>query len=282
MDEARLKNQEAGPTAGPDFLCVGAQKAGTSWLYQQLSNHPDFWMPPRKELHYLNARGHAPIKAREWNRDERDVLFWEQLAHLGEKPQLDLPGYGRLFACKDSRLSGDITPAYCLLADKVIEEVMNCFPKLKVIFLARDPVERAWSQLSLDVRNGRLSDFDPLNLAEVIGYLRQPVIAQRSSPSEITARWLRYVPADQFRVYFFDDLQSDPSELRRSILEFLGGDPKESSGAVAPNQNTKAMDMKLPLSDKVRDGLAEFFAGELKASATELGGPATGWPDRYL
>ena len=29
----------------PDFLCVGAQKGGTSWLYQQLESHPDFWMP---------------------------------------------------------------------------------------------------------------------------------------------------------------------------------------------------------------------------------------------
>ena len=40
--------------ARPDFLCVGAQKAGTSWLYRQLEPHPDFWMPPVKELHYLD------------------------------------------------------------------------------------------------------------------------------------------------------------------------------------------------------------------------------------
>ena len=40
--------------AQPDFLCVGAQKGGTSWLYQQLESHPDFWMPPVKELHYFD------------------------------------------------------------------------------------------------------------------------------------------------------------------------------------------------------------------------------------
>src|SRR5207245_8007632 len=40
--------------AGPDFLCVGAHKGGTTWLYQQLDSHPDFWMPPVKELHYLD------------------------------------------------------------------------------------------------------------------------------------------------------------------------------------------------------------------------------------
>jgi hypothetical protein len=45
--------------ACPDFLCVGAQKAGTSWLYRELEPHPDFWMPPVKELHYLDLVGRA-------------------------------------------------------------------------------------------------------------------------------------------------------------------------------------------------------------------------------
>jgi hypothetical protein len=41
--------------AGPDFLCVGVHKGGTTWLYQQLDSHPDFWMPPLKELHYFDS-----------------------------------------------------------------------------------------------------------------------------------------------------------------------------------------------------------------------------------
>ena len=44
----------AGDTRGPDFICIGAQKAGTRWLFDQLAFHPGFWMPPIKELHYLN------------------------------------------------------------------------------------------------------------------------------------------------------------------------------------------------------------------------------------
>ena len=42
------------PDAGPDFFCIGAQKGGTRWLYDQLQLHPDFWMPPVKELHYFD------------------------------------------------------------------------------------------------------------------------------------------------------------------------------------------------------------------------------------
>jgi len=43
------------PMPGPDFLCIGAQKAGTEWLYDQLAHHADFWMPPIKEFHYFDA-----------------------------------------------------------------------------------------------------------------------------------------------------------------------------------------------------------------------------------
>ena len=45
----------SGDTRGPDFICIGAQKAGTRWLFDQLAFHPGFWMPPIKELHYLNG-----------------------------------------------------------------------------------------------------------------------------------------------------------------------------------------------------------------------------------
>ena len=48
------------PDSGPDFLCVGAQKGGTRWLYDQLQLHPDFWMPPVKELTISTAGPRPP------------------------------------------------------------------------------------------------------------------------------------------------------------------------------------------------------------------------------
>jgi len=39
---------------GPDFISLGQQKAGTTWLYQQLKSHPAFWLPPVKELHFFD------------------------------------------------------------------------------------------------------------------------------------------------------------------------------------------------------------------------------------
>ena len=40
---------------GPTFICIGAQKAGTTWLYENLSRHPDVVMPPMKEIHYFDC-----------------------------------------------------------------------------------------------------------------------------------------------------------------------------------------------------------------------------------
>jgi hypothetical protein len=267
--------------ACPDFLCVGAQKAGTSWLYRQLEPHPDFWMPPVKELHYLDnlnrtRRFHAPRRG-----DERDASFLEDMNNLGARFYLDLDSYGRLFCHKGPLLSGDISPAYSTLTDEIIERVVNYFPNLKVIFLARDPVERAWSQLSMGVRLGMISPFDATDAEEVIRNLLNPGVLIRSHPSKVVTRWKRYLPPESFRVYFFDDLKENPAGLRRSVLLFLGGDPNKPSGKLKPDDNSDCASEKLRLTAKVRARIAQFFEQELKACAAELGGPAKRWPARY-
>jgi hypothetical protein len=264
----------------PDFLCVGAQKGGTSWLYQQLASHPDFWMPPIKELHYfdkLSRTKAAPPRPR----DERDLCFLERIKGLSAKSHIALENYARLFEPKGSLLSGDISPTYSMLNDEIIERVASYFPNLKVIFLARDPVDRAWSQLSMGVRLGMISPFDETDSGEVIRNLLNPGVLSLSHPSKIVARWKRYVHPDRFRIYFFDDLERNPAELRCSILHFLGCDPEKPSGRLRADHNSDANRKKLRLTDKVRSRVAQFFRDELKACASELRGPAKEWPARY-
>ncbi len=93
------------------------------------------------------------------------------------------------------------------MTDEIIERVVNHFPNLKVVFLARDPVERAWSQLSMGVRLGMINKFDATDPDEVIRNLLNPGVLVRSHPSKIVARWKRYVRPENFRIYFFDDLE---------------------------------------------------------------------------
>ena len=267
--------------AQPDFLCVGAQKGGTSWLFHQLTLHPDFWMPPVKEVHYFDSMSRVERKNPPRCKDERDQWFMARLAELSALPYIDLDTYSELFAAKKKLLSGDITPAYSMLNDELIEKIVGYFPNLKVIFLARDPVDRAWSQLSMGVRLGNIPAFDSTNPAEVLRNLLSPGVFFRSYPSKSVKRWRRYVHPDLFRIYFFDDLKENPVEMRRSILSFLGADPGKPSGSLKADYNGQGGKEKLPLTEKVRARVAQFFEHELKACAVELGGRAKSWPARY-
>src|SRR5256884_5314779 len=251
----------------PDFLCIGAQKAGTSWLYRQLTEPPDFWMPPVKELHYFNLLGRVPSVASARPRGERDRRFLEAIKRLSARSHLDLEDYAGLFAVKGELLSGDITPAYSMLNDEVIERIVSYFPNLKVIFLARDPVERAWSQLSMGVRLRNISPFDATDIDEVIRNLLNPGVLLRSHPSKIVARWKRYVRAELFRVYFFDDLERNPAELRRSIVKFLGADPEKPSVGLKAADTSDVRKDKLRLTAKERDRMARLFGQALKTCA---------------
>jgi hypothetical protein len=205
----------------------------------------------------------------------------DRMQDLRGRFYLDLDSYGRLFQHKGECLSGDISPAYSTLNDEIIDRVVDHFPNLKVVFFARDPVERAWSQLSMGVRLGMINKFDATDPQEVVCNLLNPGVLVRSHPSKIAARWKRYVRQENFRVYFFDDLKENPAELRQSILSFLGGDPKKPSGGLKPHENRDEGPQKLRLTAKVRDRMAQFFQQELKACALELGGRAKSWPARY-
>ncbi|HKR53919.1 MAG TPA: sulfotransferase [Chthoniobacterales bacterium] len=281
LDRLASKSRSQGR---PDFLCIGAQKAGTSWLYCQLDSHPEFWMPPVKELQYFDQMCccRHPDRSR-WGkiafRDQRDKAFLAAMEALCSTPFIERERYGQLFAPKEELLSGDITPRYSTLPEEIIALTMSFFPHLKIVFIARDPVERAWSAINLGVKDGGLSPFDVSDRNVAGKRLLHPDIIVHSFPSMTVARWRRHVPEEQMRVYFFDDLQSRPAALRAEIIQFLGGDP--SKAKVKPTAKVNEDKSKLPLSAELQTHIAQFFARELRTCARYLGGRAAEWPARY-
>src|SRR5438876_8416576 len=155
-----------------DLMALSATRASSRFLDASI-----------KELHYLDNLNRTKRFRPPRTRDERDVCFLESIKNLSAQSYIDLESYGQLFRHKGPLLSGDISPAYSTLSDEIIERVVNYFPNLKVIFLARDPVERAWSQLSMGVRLGMISRFDATDAEEVIRNLLNPGVLARSHPS---------------------------------------------------------------------------------------------------
>jgi hypothetical protein len=230
--------------------------------------------PRRKDAERLAAM-------RERVRSSRDEIFLERVQRLFNRPELDFAGYAELFAGAAEQISGDITPGYSTLPDALVKEITAALPDAKILFLARDPVERAWSHLSMWIRHGRITQFDPHDLEQVSRQLSRPEVMARSFPTQIVTRWRRHAGAARFRVFFFDDLKRDSAGMRKTIIEFLGGDPGKVSGLLSADHNPKAKLEKLELTDAVRSHLAQFFRDELRSCAQELGGPAAGWPARY-
>jgi hypothetical protein len=283
----KLMRAEEG--VGPDFLCIGQQKAGTQWLYDQLRYHADFWMPPIKELRYFSLppdqrtqlrqiRGHWD-KLRNWN--SRDLAYLNAAYWLSRR-EVDLEEYARMFNPKGAKITGDISPDYCALDAQCIRALAGRFPSIRTILFVRDPVERFWSALSMGIRHGR---FAPLRHQDdwerVLAIIEHPENQALSFPSRDAERWTKNWPSGQFAVLFFDDLKSDPVRFRKNAISFLGGDPSKPSGHLPPSYNRKASFRKEVMSEAIRARLAQYFADELRACATTFGGPAANWLAKY-
>ena len=282
---------------GPDFICIGLPKAGTGWLFDQLNDHPDFWMPPVKELLYLqqpvsqmqfvwpsgeprgNKRGRERLVHRT-NLDARDQAFLQYAATCRGKRR-KMARYAQLFNHKGELLSGDISPPYWSLEDDVIGAVAARFPKAKIVLLVRDPVSRAWSRISMAFRSER---FDPALLDDREGFKRYVETTRKIgdiSAAGIAQRWRSLAPENPFQWFAFDDIAERPEKARHDIVTFLGADPQKKGQGLAPDYNRKSEEQKLDMNAMTKAVLAEHYADELRAGAALFGGSAAGWLTKY-
>jgi hypothetical protein len=285
---------------GPDFICVGMPKAGTSWLFDQLQYHPDFWMPPVKELQYLNhafpklknvekhlrlferraARARKGARSKRRPGDACDERFLKEAQALSGRP-MDISRYAALFRHKGDLLSGDISPPYSALSDEVVVQLARLLPDVKVLLLVRDPVERAWSNLCMSHRRGNFDSGLLEDPNRFRSFFEEEKLDERLFPTRIAERWSRCAPNVRFRHFLFDDISAGAGRVRQEILLFLGANPDKKSGELPPHYNRKANAAKLVLSDAIKAILVEHFQDELKACADLFGGRAQDWMTRY-
>jgi len=153
--------------APPRFvICIGAQKGGTTWLSEQLRHHPDFSLPPRKEIRYFDAiythdfetvrsQRLREVRSRlnriivdkvELTRVRARDMRWHANYAIVTREQYNDQWYWSLFASVDhQKVSGDFSPDYSLLPEAGIRHMKACAPHAKLFFMLRNPVDRIWS-----------------------------------------------------------------------------------------------------------------------------------------
>lgn len=291
----------------PDFLCIGAQKAGTSWLHKNLNKHPDIGLPPIKELQYFIAREQAlkhSLPARLLNpeligRHYRGSLKrWRKPAFTQLlKVQLakgDIQGatrsvhdflyfsnddlYSAVFRLMPKKVVGEIAPEYGVLSDDSIRHIHTIMPDLKIIFIIRNPIDRVWSSTRMNLsRENR--EFSTFTDTDFIASFNQRASRKRSDYLEIIKNWQKYFPKERFLVCFFDDLAKNPQGFINNIYDFLGVDKTlESLKPIsAKPDNSYATAYKDKLSTDLKKYLADMYYPQLKNLSNTFGHHATEW-----
>ncbi len=291
---------------GPvDFLGIGAQKAGTTWLWEMLRRHPQIWMPPAKELHYFDRDQRYPSPSflasdsrldrllgkgepdRDFRRIARAQLrsWWQQRDWPALRWGLryffggrDDHWYRSLFAdAPPGTRRGEITPSYSILDDDDVARAARLFPALKIILLLRNPIERAWSQLRFEFGRGRFATLD--DLPAVRDFLDAPAQVLRGDYLRTITIWERHFPASQMHISFYDDITGRPAEMLRDILLHLGADPDRLRLSEEDLSRRVLASREAPMPPAIRDFLKAKYQPQIRTLANRLGVLGERWLD---
>ena len=219
---------------GPDFVCIGAQKAGTTWLYKNLNHHPDMWLPPVKEIHYFDRVRINEVLLGEWEMPHKEGIFNRYIKHqfppdLNEirwlrkyyQYRLSKNSYLNLFDDRYSKgkVCGDITPGYSTLDDSGVRYAKKVLgSETTIIFILRNPIDRSWSAAKMMYRYYN-KNYKSGNYAEIAALLKKPHITICSDYANIISRW-----QDCFQnvhVLTYDKLCSSPTGFLEDISKLL-------------------------------------------------------------
>ena len=196
----------------PNFLGVGTQKGGTTYLHNLLKCHPQIFLAYPKEIHFFSLHWQ---KGKDW-----------YFSHFND--------------ATDNQVCGEITPYY-LYHPEAPQRICSLLPAVKNIILLRDPVERALSQYFHSKRLG----FETLELKDAIAAeperLResgeslargqkhlahqQHSYLSRSRYEEQVRRFEQRFPAQQLLILRSEDLFQTPQLIWDQVINFLELDP---------------------------------------------------------
>jgi hypothetical protein len=203
----------------PDFLIVGVVKGGTTSFFWNLCQHAQVQAPFLKEINYFNQRYDKGLN---WYR-----------AHFPLGPILS----GRV---TNNFITGEATVRY-LYSSYVPERVASVMPSAKILMLLRNPIDRAYSQFQMSVREGHeLRTMEEVAQTELAFLEEHPIREalyddwvyahgygskfhlRRGIYIEFIEHWHRFFPKDQFLILKSEDYFENPVPTLEKAVSFLG------------------------------------------------------------
>ena len=199
----------------PDFLIIGAQRTGTTWLWSLLKQHPGTDLPKTKEIHYFGGVEKYQL-GREWYYKHFENLNPSKI--IGEASSTYFYDYLPYWHNASKNIEFNKT------LPVIPELVTNELKDIKIIVILRDPVMRAISGYKFWLRKGNLSPKMGLKKAAIETPKRR--ILEYGFYGRYLKEWKRYIPNDRMRILIYeDDVVKSPDTTIKNIFEFLGLDP---------------------------------------------------------
>ncbi len=227
------------------FVCIGAQKAGTTWLARVLSRHDEVFVTPVKEIHYFDhiaglCEHLSPRKRRSRHRNyyQRMWTQWHKWrayraqgawyrTYMGET--LDDAWYASLFEQRGGKtVAGEATPEYALIGEAGMWHLKSLAPDARIIFIMRNPVTRAWSQLLHQCRVRKL-DAGSLSVSEFLAIAEEERFEALADYIAVLDALDAVFEPEQLLIEFYEDIHADRAAALKRICTFLGVGFDESS-----------------------------------------------------
>jgi hypothetical protein len=211
----------------PDFIIGGAPRSGTTWLYELLDRHPDVYMA-------------QPVKP--------EPKFF-LIDHLYEK---GLRFYAETWfaGASDARVVGEKSTDY-LESAAAAQRIARDLPQVRLIFIMREPAERAYSNYLWTRMNGletedfnaalRLEEEREKQLPERWKFTRPFSYFSRGLYADLLEPYFQRFPRDQILILRFEDVLDRPDDLAQRVHRFLGIDsrPGDANGIGIINPSEK-------------------------------------------
>jgi capsular polysaccharide biosynthesis protein/Tfp pilus assembly protein PilF len=234
---------------GPQFIILGAPRCGTTSLYNYINEHPNVLPCADKELHFFT-------KEYKWGLD------W----YLANFPQVSQ---------KMGFVTGEASPTY--LYSNIQEKVKTHFPSIKLIAILRNPIDRAKSYYSLQVRH-RLEkySFEEKVLLEIeefertkedeLCYVDDYSLLGQGLYAYQLKKWFEFFPREQFLILKSEDFYSQTNETMNQVFQFLDLPSYQRSNYVQHNASSYTS-----ISDELRRKISDFFRPHNQNLETLLG-----------